>query len=145
MVRWGNWYPTENCFVTTYHPSFMVHSWVLVHSGHLGTTPISLQVPLSCLSLQLLVATKNKQQCTIYRVEWCSICSLITTYFSVACLSPPKQIIQVQNLAVGKICVFPHHPRYIMPIHSHHSIQVIESRFNEKINKNPCFVSFWIS
>ncbi len=28
----GNWNPTENCFLTTYHPSFMVHWWVLVHS-----------------------------------------------------------------------------------------------------------------
>jgi len=28
----GNWNPTEkNCFLTTYHPSFMVHWWVLVH------------------------------------------------------------------------------------------------------------------
>ncbi len=29
----GNWNPTENCFLTTYHPSFMVHWWVLVHFG----------------------------------------------------------------------------------------------------------------
>jgi hypothetical protein len=28
---------TENCFITTYRPSFMVHWWVLlVHSGGLG-------------------------------------------------------------------------------------------------------------
>jgi hypothetical protein len=26
--------PTENCFLTTYHSSFMVHWWVLVHYGH---------------------------------------------------------------------------------------------------------------
>jgi hypothetical protein len=33
-MQLGKWNPTENCFLTTYHPSFMVHWWVLVHSGH---------------------------------------------------------------------------------------------------------------
>jgi len=28
-----NWNPTENCFLTTYHSSFMVCWWVLVHCG----------------------------------------------------------------------------------------------------------------
>jgi len=28
-----NWNPTENCFMTTYHSSFMVRWWVLVHCG----------------------------------------------------------------------------------------------------------------
>ncbi len=27
------WNPTENCFMITYHSSFMVHWWVLVHFG----------------------------------------------------------------------------------------------------------------
>ncbi len=30
----GNWNPTENCFLTIYHPSFMVHWWVMVHFHH---------------------------------------------------------------------------------------------------------------
>jgi hypothetical protein len=25
MVNWGTGSPTENCFLTTYHPSYMVH------------------------------------------------------------------------------------------------------------------------
>jgi hypothetical protein len=29
MVSWGNWKPTENCFLTAYHPSFMLCWWVL--------------------------------------------------------------------------------------------------------------------
>jgi hypothetical protein len=35
MATLGKWNPTENCFLTTYHPSFMVCWWVLVHSGPL--------------------------------------------------------------------------------------------------------------
>jgi hypothetical protein len=33
-MQLGKWNPTENCFLIIYHPSFMVHWWVLVHSGH---------------------------------------------------------------------------------------------------------------
>jgi hypothetical protein len=33
MVSYGTGTPTENCFLTTYHSSFMVHCWVLVHCG----------------------------------------------------------------------------------------------------------------
>jgi hypothetical protein len=106
------------------------------------------QVPASCVSLQLLVATKNKQECTIYRV-WCSICSLITYYIlSIACLCPCKTDYPNSEPGSWKNCVFPGHPfsRYNAHPCPHHSIQkVTESRFNEKINKNPCFISFWIS
>ncbi len=29
----GNWNPTENCFLTIYHPSFMMHWWVMLNFG----------------------------------------------------------------------------------------------------------------
>ncbi len=34
----GNWDPTENCFLTTYHSSFMVHWWAPVHCGTIQPT-----------------------------------------------------------------------------------------------------------
>ncbi len=49
-----NWNSTENCLQTTYHPSFMVHWWVLVHCGHL---------------VQVLNANKAYTMCTPY-TKW---------------------------------------------------------------------------
>jgi len=41
MVIQGTESPTENCFLTTYHPSFTVRWWVLVHCGpHRTNCPV---------------------------------------------------------------------------------------------------------
>ncbi len=55
LVKWN---PAENCFLTTYHPSFMVHWWGLVHSGHAnhGHNCINAKkLPCSCFFCLLCV------------------------------------------------------------------------------------------
>jgi hypothetical protein len=43
-----NWNQTENYFLTTYHPSFMVFSWVLVNCGQCSATKVKFPWSSTC-------------------------------------------------------------------------------------------------
>jgi len=104
MVRYGTDTQQKTAWWRlTIHPSWCA----LMGAGSLWPlrkppfpSPFFKVPPASSLSLQLLVATKNKQESTIYRVVQHHLFSyyLLHTFCSLY-LSPKTQIIQIQNLA----------------------------------------------